>query len=238
LSANNKVYDGTTVATISSNSVVLAGVVNGDTVGLSTNGYLANFVSAGVGSGIGVAVSGLSLTGSSASNYTLIQPLARTANITPATLTVSADNRSKPYGLSNPPLTFSYNGFVNGEGAGVLTGAPSLSTSAVTSSPPGQYEITVSAGTLSAANYVFAFVNGTLTVLGPQLSPTLLSSNQLSLGWVSVAGQTNQIESTTNLSTGTWAPLGNPIVGSGNSVIVTNSLDASPQRFFRLRIGP
>ena len=41
ITANNKVYDGTPVATISSNNVVLNGVVGGDTVNvsLSTNGY-------------------------------------------------------------------------------------------------------------------------------------------------------------------------------------------------------
>ena len=43
--ANNKLYDGSTVATISSNNVVLSGVVAGDTanVSLNTNGYTANF---------------------------------------------------------------------------------------------------------------------------------------------------------------------------------------------------
>jgi hypothetical protein len=91
---------------------------------------------------------------------------------------------------------------------------------------------------LSATNYIFAFVNGTLTVVGPQLSSALLSGNQFTLGWLTVAGQTNQIESTTNLITGTWTPLGAPIVGSGNPVIVTNGLDPSPERFFRLRISP
>ena len=72
--ANNKVYDGTTAATISSNNVVLTGVVSGDTVSLSTNGYTANFASAGVGTDIPVSVSGLTLTGASARNYTLTQP--------------------------------------------------------------------------------------------------------------------------------------------------------------------
>ena len=238
LTANNKVYDGTTAATISLSNVVLAGVASGDTVNLSTNGYAASFASAGVGTGIGVSVSGLSLTGSSASNYTFIQPIGLTANITPATLTVSADNKSKAYGLPNPPLTVSYSGFANGDGINVVTGAPSLSTDATTNSPPGAYTITVSAGTLSATNYIFASVNGTLTVLGPQLSSALLSGNQVTLGWLTVAGQTNQIESTTNLITGTWTPLGAPIVGSGNPVIVTNGLDPSPERFFRLRISP
>ena len=51
ISANNKVYDGTTTATISSNNVVLNGVAPADagTVGLATNGYVANFASAGIG---------------------------------------------------------------------------------------------------------------------------------------------------------------------------------------------
>ena len=84
LTANNKVYNGTTTATLSSNSVVLAGVVSGDTVILNTNGYVANFASAGVGNGIAVSVSGLTLGGASAANYTLAQPSTLTANITPA----------------------------------------------------------------------------------------------------------------------------------------------------------
>ena len=60
MTANNKVYDGRTGATISSNNVVLSGVVAGDvgTVSLSTNGYGASFASAGVSNGIAVSVSG------------------------------------------------------------------------------------------------------------------------------------------------------------------------------------
>ena len=55
ITANNKPYDGTTAATISSNNVVLNGVLGGDTanVRLTTNGYTANFASAGVGTGLG-----------------------------------------------------------------------------------------------------------------------------------------------------------------------------------------
>src|SRR5208282_5042433 len=90
LSANNKVYDGTTAATISLTNVILTGVIGGDTVSLSTNGYAASFASAGVGTGIGVTVSGLSLTGPSASNYTLIQPVELTANITAKALTIGS----------------------------------------------------------------------------------------------------------------------------------------------------
>ena len=76
LSANNKPYDGTTAATISSNNVVLNGVLVGDTanVRLNTNGYTANFTSASAGTGVGVTVSGLTLAGTAAGNYTLTQP--------------------------------------------------------------------------------------------------------------------------------------------------------------------
>ena len=43
LTGNNKVYNGTTSATISSNSVVLSGLVGGDVASLVTNGYTASF---------------------------------------------------------------------------------------------------------------------------------------------------------------------------------------------------
>jgi hypothetical protein len=188
ITANNKTYDGTTTATISSNNVVLNGVAAGDTgnVKLSTNGYTASFASAGVANGIGVTVGGLTLTGARATNYTLTQPAGLTANITPATLTVTAVNKSRIYGLTNPPLTASYSGFVGSEGTNVLAGAPSLSTSATTNSLPGTYPIVAGAGTLSAANYIFAFVNGTLTVQPIHNGPSLLTqasqtNNELTL---------------------------------------------------------
>src|SRR5206468_3236892 len=92
--------------------------------------------------------------------------VAGTLTVTRATLTVTADNKVKIYGDSNPALTASYSGFVNGENASVLSGAPSLSTGATTNSSVAgsPYTITVTSGSLSAANYSFAFVGGSLTV--------------------------------------------------------------------------
>ncbi len=91
LTANNKVYDRTTTATLTSNNVVLLGVIIGDTVSLNTNGYIASFASAGLGSGIAVSVSGLALNGASTANYALTQPLALTANITAPGVQIVAD---------------------------------------------------------------------------------------------------------------------------------------------------
>lgn len=85
VTANNKVYDGTTAATITATNVVLNGILSADAanVGLSINGYTATFASSNVGSAIPVTVDGLSLVGSAAGNYTLTPPAGLTANILP-----------------------------------------------------------------------------------------------------------------------------------------------------------
>ena len=240
ITANSKVYDGTTTATISSTGVVLLGVLASDAanVRLNTNGYTANFVSANVGTGIAVTVSGLTLGGSSAGNYTLTQPGGLTANITPAILTVSAVNKSRTYGLPNS-LTVSYSGFVHSEGTNVLIGAPALSTRATTNSPPGTYPILVSAGTLNTVNYAFAFIFGTLTVMAaPQLGSVTLNGSQLVFSYPTIANQTYQILYKDDLNAAMWLPLGPAVPGTGGPIIVTNGLNASPHRFFRLVISP
>jgi uncharacterized delta-60 repeat protein len=85
-------------------------------------------------------------------------------NVTPATLTVTAGNAARDVGQQNPQFTDTITGFVNNDPPSVVSGAASLTTSATTTSPAGTYAITAAQGTLSAANYTFAFVNGTLTV--------------------------------------------------------------------------
>ena len=100
------------------------------------------------------------------SNYAAATPVSRTFTVSPAVLTVTANNLSRPFGAANPTLTYAITGFVNSDTSAVVSGAPSLSTTATTSSPAGTYPITITAGTLSAANYSFTFVNGTLTVTG------------------------------------------------------------------------
>ncbi len=136
-------------------------------------------------------------------------------------------------------LNVGYSGFVPSEGTNVLAGVPSLSTSATTNSPPGTYPITISAGTLSATNYTFVFNGGTLTVVGlPQLNGVALNENQFVFKWPTIVGQTYQIEYKDNLAAATWSLLGSTMVGTGNPIIITNSLETFPQRFFRLVISP
>ncbi|WP_394364546.1 MBG domain-containing protein, partial [Flavobacterium nitrogenifigens] len=64
---------------------------------------------------------------------------------------MTADDKSKIYGSSNPALTVSYSGFVNGDTETVLTAAPTVATTAVTGSPVGTYPIAASGA--AASNY-------------------------------------------------------------------------------------
>ena len=86
------------------------------------------------------------------------QPLA----VVKAQLGATAENKEKVYGDSNPALTISYTGFVNGEGETVLDIKPSVATTATTLSNAGSYPVTVSGG--SDGNYGFAYTNGALTI--------------------------------------------------------------------------
>jgi hypothetical protein len=90
--------------------------------------------------------------------------------VNPAVLTVTASNASRFYGAANPALTYAITGFVNNDPASVVSGAPALSTTATAGSAPGSYPITADVSSLSAANYTFSPVNGTLTVTAAPLS--------------------------------------------------------------------
>ena len=83
ITANNKVYDSTTSATLKTGSATLGGVNKGNTVTLSTSGASGTFASKDVANNITVTVSGLTISGDQAGDYTLTQPTT-TANITAA----------------------------------------------------------------------------------------------------------------------------------------------------------
>jgi hypothetical protein len=109
VTASDKVYDGSTNATINTVSASLVGVTSGDNVTLNTNSANGTFADKNAGTGKIVTVSGLSLTGDDAVDYALTQPTA-TANITPKTITVDASGVSKTYdGTTAANVTLSDN---------------------------------------------------------------------------------------------------------------------------------
>ncbi|MEJ5246105.1 MAG: MBG domain-containing protein, partial [Bacteroidota bacterium] len=87
-----------------------------------------------------------------------------TVTINKAQLTVTADNKSKTYGQSDPVFTYTITGFVGGENVNTanVTGSPILSRQ--NGEDVGTYSITVDVNTLSAPNYTFTSQNGTLTI--------------------------------------------------------------------------
>ena len=80
-------------------------------------------------------------------------------------LLVTPTARTKVYGAALPILPYTVTGFVNGDQQiHAVTGTPTVSTSALASSPVGTFPISVAIGTLAAANYTFTLGTGTLTV--------------------------------------------------------------------------
>jgi hypothetical protein len=152
-------------------TVHYAGFANGDGPA-SLGGTLSFSTAATTASGAGSYT--VTPGGLSSANYA-ITFVAGTLTVNPAVLTVTANNASKVYGDGIPAFTASITGFVNGDNSSAYTGAPSLTTTATASSPVGSYAITAAQGTLSAANYTFAFVNGTLSVT--QATPVLSVSD-------------------------------------------------------------
>ena len=158
-SASNKVYDGNTNAVVSLSDNRISGDV------LTPANTDAGFEDANVGTAKNVNVPGLSISGTDSGNYSLANSSAvATADITPVLLTVTADDKSRAYAAANPAFTATITGYVNGESASVITGSADLATLADTNSVVGTYPITAAIGSLTATNYTFSFVDGTLTI--------------------------------------------------------------------------
>ena len=110
VTAANKVYNGNTAATLDFTSAALVGVVAGDStseIDFDDTSATGTFASAAVANGVAVTVAGVTLTGTKASSYTLSQPTGVTANIEPATRTLSFSTTSyaKTYGAADFTVT-------------------------------------------------------------------------------------------------------------------------------------
>jgi RHS repeat-associated protein len=87
-----------------------------------------------------------------------------TFQITPAPLAITANDQTMPVGGPLLALTVGYSGFVHGETSASLTTPPAVNTTATTTSPAGDYPITVSGA--SDPNYAISYKNGTLHIVG------------------------------------------------------------------------
>ena len=88
--------------------------------------------------------------------------------VTPALLTVTADDQNRAYGIANPTFTQTVSGFANGDTSAILTGTATGSSAANSTSTAGTYTIAGSTGTFGTTNnnYNFVAANGLLTITG------------------------------------------------------------------------
>ncbi|NHQ60962.1 hypothetical protein G9409_10285, partial [Chlorobium sp. BLA1] len=163
LLASNKVYDATTAATLTGTAKVTP--LGSDVVSLGGSAT-GTFADKNVGTSKAVTVSGNTISGTDAGNYTLLQQSGLSADITKANLTVTAGDVSKKYGTVPSLTLFSISGLIGSETVGsvTLTSAGSAATASVAGSPypitPGNAE----GGTFSLSNYTVSYVDGKLRV--------------------------------------------------------------------------
>lgn len=168
-------------------------------------------------------------------NYILGTPSSFSWAITKAVLTLTTGNSSMTYGSSVPTQSFGYSlsGFLGGDTASVITGSASHSTTATSSSNVGSYPITTTG--LSATNYTFSAVNGTLTIGPATLTATITSGsatyNGASQSVTVISGINGTYSGSASVSQRDAGSYTTTITGTGNytgNVIGTLTIGAAP----------
>ena len=140
----------------------ISGFINGQTLATSgVTGAPSFTTTASSTSHVGNTYEVVAGIGSLQSADYLFSFIPGTLTITPAPLTIMANNTSQPFGTT-PSLSASFIGLVNGDTAASLTAPAVLSTTATGTSLPGTYPITVSGA--SSADYSITYESGTFTV--------------------------------------------------------------------------
>jgi hypothetical protein len=179
-----------------------------------------------VGSVLSVGSQQLSVTftPNDTANYTTA---AKTVPLTvsPATLTISANNYTRLYGLANPVFQGTITGVQNGD---VFT--ESFSSAASLTSDPGQYPIVPAASGTRLSDYVQVVQNGTLTVTkAPVVITTALSTPSIAYG-LNVTMTANVASTTSGIPTGTIKfldngnAMGSAVLSNGIATFTTAGL--------------
>ena len=220
ITADAKVYNGTTSATIISTNAVKDGLFNGDELALSATGV---FVDKNAATGKTVNLT-TTYTGADKDNYTIADQETTTATIAKANATVTANSdTSKVYtGLTQTVNGFTASGLVNGEESTVLDGVTAIGSGI----NAGTYTATASG---SDENYNLTFVDGTLSIAKAITAVSgftakdktydgTTSASLVTTG-VNFAGIINSDTLTVASSTGTFEDKN---VGTGKNVAISN----------------
>lgn len=161
ITANNRSYDGTSVAGLTTSGAVFNGMFGGDA--LNVAGATGSFADKNVGTGKAVSITGITLGGADAGNYILQTNTASSAaDIAKATLTVTADSTNKVLGTTDPALTYMVAGLYDPQDS-VVGGSLSRDLG----ENIGSYSINGEGLVLLSSNYSLNYVAGTFTILAP-----------------------------------------------------------------------
>lgn len=165
----------------------LAGFIDGDTQSTATTGEALLTSLATQSSTVGTYTIDAALgTLASALGYQFTGFTSGTLDIDKAALTVSlAESYSKEQGAINPDFVLNYSGFKLGETISILDVLPTVSTTAVTNSPDGQYEITIAGGLDDQYSFSYGSPVGMLSVVTPETPDT--QDTALPSSWERVA---------------------------------------------------
>lgn len=223
--AEDKDYDGTNVATIATNSLVLSGLVSGDVVSLI--GLEVQFDQVEADNDIEVSITDATIVGADKDNYslTLTGAPTTTADIFTKTLVITAENKSKTYGSSDPANTVTYSGFISGEDEDDLSGT--LSFNRQIGETIGSYAITPLG--LSSTNYNIQFLDGILSITKKELtiSGSFTAFNKNYDGNASATMNTNSLALQTIVGTDDVSLLNSSIVVEFNNATIGNGKTVS-----------
>ena len=162
VTAQNKVYDGTTDATVTA-TVSASDLVSGDSVSIS--GLTGSFKDKDAGSGkeADIDSTNMKVTGKNSDNYDVTIPETAMGNVSQRPATITADDMTKKHGAIDPTLTATVAGAVENEALVYTLGRES-------GEDAGTYAINVTPG--NNPNYSVTCVGGTFTITNGDLSVT------------------------------------------------------------------
>jgi filamentous hemagglutinin family protein len=182
VTASDKVYDGSTTATLNTSGVGFFGIIGGDDVSLGGSG-VGSFANKNVGTNKAVTVSGYTLSGADAGNYLISQPTGLVATITKANLNVSGVTANNKTYDGTAAATLSGTASVSAIGSDVVSVA-GTGTGSFADKNAGVKAVTVSGYTLTGADA------GNYNLVAPTGLVATISKANLNLSGVTANNKT------------------------------------------------
>ena len=197
-------------------SVTYTGFVNNELASV-LGGTLSQVDSGSANTSAGTYAGAITASGQTSSNYD-INYVAGSLTVTPAPLTITANNVTRVYGSSDPALDLTYSGFVNNETVSVLGGTLRKVDSKSASTSVGMYAGAITASGQTSPNYSITYVPGSLTITKAHLTVSAVVQTKTydATGFAGLAatltGFVNS-ETASNATTGTASLSGTALTG-------------------------